>query len=148
MGTDFWSTEDTNPIVAWADIGFYTVYTGKTVTEGKPVELVASTTDGVIYVQNADGMGDAFQIALKDGAAGDMVPVAVHGVLKVVVEGDTPAAIVTGKYVMNSALCVISAATFKTTTACLFAGISYVLGIALQSSSAAGDEILILLQSV
>jgi len=148
MGTDFWSSEDTNPIVAWADIGFYTVYTGKTVTEGKPVELIASTTDGVIYVQNADGVGDAFQIALKDGAAGDMVPVAVHGILKVVVDGVTPAGITTGKYVMNSALYVISAASFTAAKSCLFAGSSYVLGIALQSSTAALDEILILLQSV
>lgn len=83
-------------------------------------------------------------VALKDADAGDMVPCAVFGVVKMV--ADQTASVVTGEVVMNSAAGgVIDQAVTNESTMEIFGGSSYAFGVALQSSSAANDEILVLL---
>lgn len=140
MATDFWPDEE-GLIVQGLDIGFFTA--SGIVTEGKPVKLGTGAA-GLIKCQNGAAVGDAFGIALKSASTGAMVPVAITGVIKVLVDGNTPSSIVTGDFLMNSALVVIDP-TITSATLKVFEGSSYVLGVALQPSTAASDEILILL---
>lgn len=145
MATDYWPSNE-GLIVPGLDIGFFLA--AATVTEGKPVKL-ATGTAGYIKCQNGAALGDACAVALKSADANEYVPVAMSGVMKVVVDGNTPQAITTGHFLMNSALIVIEPnINDGATDLVVFGGSSYVLGMALQPSSAANDEILMVLGKV
>ena len=141
MATDYWPDEDSNPIVAGLDIGFFQA--SGTVTEGRPVKLGTGVA-GAIKCQNGSALGDSIGVALKSGSTGDYIPVAITGVLKLTADGSSTN-ITTGDMVMSNASGKVIGGTFTTASMKTFGGNSYVLGMALQPSTADGDEILVLL---
>lgn len=144
MATDYWPDEDSNPIVAGLDIGFFQA--SGTVTEGYPVKFGTGAA-GAIKCQNTSANGDSFGVALKSGTTGDYIPVAITGVLKLTANG-SGTSISTGDTVVSDGSGKVVKATWSSATMDklkTFGGNSYVLGIALQPSTADGDEILVLL---
>jgi len=98
----------------------------------------------LIAVTTATGFGDAMLVALKAAGAGERVPCCESGVMKMIAIYD--GAVTAGEFVMNSAETGVKCGEDPTTTNLkLFGGSSYVLGMALQTSAATGDEILVLL---
>ena len=149
--TDYWPTEEgliTKPFDG--TIGFFVA--SSTVTEGAPQKLGTGAA-GAIKVQNAAAIGDSQGIvALKGGTTNDIIPCAMAGLVKVTVHGAVSpksANITTGDLLMNSATAVVGGTkvmmTGNTTRLKIFAGSSYVFGMAMQPSTANSDEILVYL---
>ena len=143
MVTDKWPDEE-GYIVEGTVIGFATL--GGTVLEGEPVKFGTAAT-GQVVVTTPAAVGDSFGVALKYGVSGDIIPVAVGGVMKFVATGTFNV----GEYVMGgtSAWVQIGGATANTTKLQIFTAAgsagSYVLGLALQTAGASGDEVLVML---
>lgn len=152
MATDYWPEGD-GLISEGYSIGFF--YADSTsITAGQGV-IPGSSAASRCAVTVSAGIGDGFGVALKTPVAvGDIIPVLILGVYKFLAgTNGTAASIPTiGKGVMNSHVagyghvcrpCVASNPSLLNTLAC-FAGASYILGIALQSATVEGDEILVL----
>lgn len=139
--TDFWPSEK-GLIVEGLTIGFF--YCTAAVAEGAPCKM-GTPASGRIAVTTAAAFGDAMLVALKAGGIGETIPCAESGVMKMTVA--QAAAVTAGDFVMNSAEVgvKIGQGGSNSTLLKLFGGDSYVLGMALQTSAAASDEILVLL---
>ena len=102
-----------------------------TVTEGAAVKFGTSTASQ-IRVQNGAAVGDSWGVALKAASTvGEGVPICVFGLYKM----PATTAITQGLYVMNTATPTI-VATNTITAASLLAATSYILGMAMQTSTA------------
>jgi len=141
--TDNWDDEE-GYIVEGVVIGF--CYVGAGVTEARGVAFGTSTANRVT-VTAPSGIGDSFGVALKTvSTAGLYVPVAVGGVMKMVCTAslNTYAA---GDFVCGGAAgrATLCDHTTNTSNLAVMGGDSHVLGLALQTAAAEGDETLILL---
>ena len=148
--TDLWTSEELEIVPSYS-IGFF--YANSTVTEGA-AQKFATGVANAIKCQDATAYGDGFGIALKAATAGEWATVAVHGLIKCKVDGSTVvpqhAAIVTGDFLMNSAATYLVKPLWDRTSVAsiylkAFGLNSYIMGMALQPSTASGDEILVLL---
>lgn len=115
------------------------------------VFIHGTAVSGTISVAPAAGDGDGIAIALREGAAGDYIPVCFHGVVKLIA-GDT---LTGGDQLINDALgtYVLPMPNTTATNATIFRGINYTgvrvrLGVALQNGAASGDELLVLVGRV
>lgn len=135
--TDLWPDEE-GLIVAGLDVGFF--YANNTVTEGSPVKL-ATGTSGYIKCQNGAAVGDAIGVALKSASSTEYVPIALTGVIKIVMCTGGEGAVTTGDFLINS-LTQVCKASGASTNYKAFGGSSYMLGLALQPGTATGDELL------
>jgi len=143
MATD-WYPDEEREIVQGFNIGF--CYCDAAVAEGAAVKKGTSAS-GRVAVTTAAAVGDGIGVALKAGSAGSYIPVCTYGLIKMTCANAT--AITIGDFVMNSAESgVIGGAHVNakgtSTNVKLFGGSSYVLGMALQTSTAISDEILVL----
>ena len=135
---DFWPSEE-GLIVPGLDIGFMTATAA--VAEGAPAKM-GTPSAGVIAVTTAAAIGDAWCVALKAIGAGAMGPVCLTGIMKMT--SAQTAAITAGEFVMNSSEAGVIHETSTTIAGLvLFGGSSYVLGLALQTTTVKNDEILI-----
>jgi hypothetical protein len=140
MVTDWWP-EQTGRLSDGLTI---TCICGAAVTEGAPVKFGTSALS-CITVINAVGVGDGWGIALKaTTTAGDPLPVMVYGIYKLATSGAAIGVVTQGSFVVNSVITgVCCAGTGYATTMARNAtsGASYILGLAMQSATAAGDSI-------
>jgi len=139
--TDFWPSEE-GVIVEGLSIGYF--YCTAAVAEGAPCKM-GTVSSGVIAVTTAAAFGDGMLVALKAAGVNETVPCVESGVMKMIAIDDS--AVTAGDFVMNSAETGVKGGmgTANSTALKLFGGSSYVLGMALQTSAASGDEILVLL---
>lgn len=145
MATDRWPTEE-GYIVEGLCIGFCYADSAS-IAEGRGVKQGTSASSRVAVTVPA-AVGDSIGVALKTPAAiGDMIPVAFMGVVKMVSTGTFNI----GEYVMGGAAgrarigdAAANTANLQINKAAGSAG-SHILGLALQSATTEGDEVLILL---
>lgn len=143
MAVDKWSTEE-GIIVEGLVIAFCEA--GATLTEGRGVAWGTAAANKIVVTAPA-GVGDSFGIALKAASAGDMVPVALSGVMKMVSTGTFNV----GEFVCGDAAgrAKIGDAAANTGSLQLFKAAgstgSYILGLAAQTATTEGDEVLIIL---
>jgi hypothetical protein len=141
MATDYWPSEK-GLIVPGFEIGF--CYCDGTIAEGQCVKM-GTPGAGKFAVTTAAASGDGIGVALKVGGAAKYIPVCFYGVCKMDAYSST--AITAGDFVINSAESGVL--TFPDDKSGignlkLLGGNSYVLGMALQTSAADGDNILVL----
>lgn len=141
--TDYWPSEE--GMIVEGLTFFAEAYTGKTIAENAPCVVSATTPAGQIYVETANGIGDAMFVALKAADGGDMLPIAESGLMKMT-DAQT-AALTEGQFVMNShedgviRVAITTLAELK-----CGGGNSYILGMTMQDSTAVkGSEIIVLL---
>ncbi len=145
MVTDKWPQEE-GLIVEGLVIGF--AEAGNTCTEGRGVAFGTAATNKVV-VTSPSATGDSFGVCLRtQSTAGNKVPIALSGVMKMVSTGTFN----NGEFVMGGAAgrARIGNAAANTSKLQLFAAAgasrgTYILGLALQTATAEGDECLILL---
>lgn len=143
MVTDRWPDEE-GYIVEGIVIGFCEA--GNTLTANRGCARGTAAT-GKIVVTTPAGVGDSVGVALKAASAGEKVPVAFSGVIKMVSTGTFNA----GEFITGGAAgrakCGQAAANTSSLNLFKAAGStgSYILGMALQTAAAEGDECLILL---
>ena len=116
---------------------------GGAITEMACVKLSA-TTAGQVTVSTNAAWGDSIGVALRDvSAAGKMVPVAFHGVIKMLAD----ATLALGQQVCNQAAGGNKIIDTPTSANLLLGddGSAYVLGTTLQEAADDEDEILVLL---
>lgn len=105
-----------------------------------------TSTSGRISVAAAAAVADGWGIALRAATAANTparIPVLLYGICKQTQSG-TGSTITQGNFVMNSAASgVVKMGNGVSTNGVLFAGSSYVLGMAMQTTTANGDEILV-----
>ena len=115
------------------------------ITEGACVKSYATNTASQLLVQIGASIGDSWGIALKACAsAGEAVPVLAYGLYKCTLDsGSTGQA--AGKYVVSGATPTHVTTNPITAVAklCAFGGSSYILGMALQASTAGSDSIIV-----
>lgn len=103
------------------------------------------SASGQITVIPATAIADGWGVALRAGAVGDPVPVLVYGLVKLV--NGTVAAVEQGQVVINSAnsyiqSCEDSPLVEADLMPC--GGLSIVLGMLMQTTTAISDEVLVL----
>ena len=115
---------------------------GTAITENCVVRLTA-TTAGTVTVGITAAWGDCIGVALRAVDSGQMVPVAFHGVVKMLAD----ATLALGQQVCSSAAGANKVIDTPTSANLLLGddGSAYVLGTALQEAADDEDEILILL---
>jgi len=127
-------------------------YCATSITELNTVFICAAATSGYVSVSVGAATGDSIAVALKTGVTGDIIPVAFGGVVKLISLGG---GIAEGDCVISNttptSLTVL--ATYSAGQLIALRGINATgticrLGTALQSGSATGDEILILIGRV
>jgi len=141
MATDYWPSEK-GLIVPGFEIGF--CYCNGTIAEGQCVKM-GTPASGRFAVNTAAASGDGIGVALKAGESTAYIPVCFYGVCKMDAYSST--AITAGDFVINSAEAgVLTLPDDKSGIGNLklYGGNSYVLGMALQTSAADGDNILVL----
>jgi hypothetical protein len=116
------------------------------ITEGSAVAF-GTSTGSQIRVQNAAGLGDGWGVALRAAtSAGDGVPVVVYGLYKMT-QGNGGVNTTQGDFVMNSTTIyftdVAGAGTFVNTNLKVLKGTSYILGMAMQTTTANSDKCVI-----
>lgn len=143
--TDYWPSEE--GMIVEGLVFFAEAYTGKTIAENAPTVISATTPAGQIYVETANGIGDAMFVALKAADPGDQLPIAESGLMKMT-DAQT-AAIASGEFVMNSHEDGVIHPTVPAggeDQLKVFGGASYILGMAMQDSTTVkGSEIIVLL---
>jgi len=139
--TDYWPSEEG---IIVEGLTFFAKCTAA-VAEAAPCKI-GTPASGVIAVTTAAAVGDAILVGLKAGGAGEYIPVAESGLMKMT--ANQTAAITAGEFVMNSAEggvihCLIPAWNKHKHGG----GASYILGLAMQTSqgSKLADEIIVLL---
>jgi len=144
MAVDKWPDEE-GYIMEGECVGF--AEAGAATTEGRGVKFGTAAT-GKVVVTVAAAIGDSFGVACKAVDSGKKLPVAVGGIYKMVSTGT----FAVGEFVMGGAAgrAQIGDATANTSNLQIFkaagsAG-SYVLGLALQTATTEGDEVLVLLK--
>jgi len=142
MATDYWPDQD-GRISDGFTIGY--CYADSTdITAGGYVK-VGSPASGRVAVTVAAAVGDAIGVILKAPVVeGEHIPVLFYGVMKLTQSsvGDTTTV---GEFVMNSANSgFVHMAVPLWSGLVLGGGASYILGMALQTTTANGDEILVL----
>jgi len=144
---DKWPDEE-GMIVDGIIIGF--VEAGAIVLEGRGVDFGTAAT-GKVVCTLPSAVGDSWGVALKTGVVGKPVPIAISGVVKMVSTGTFNA----GEMVMGGAAGRAGVGNFlaNTTALQMFAAAgattgSYILGMALQTATTEGDEVLIALGKV
>ena len=141
MATDYWPSEKGN-IVPGFEIGF--CYCDGTIAEGQCVKM-GTPAASRFAVNKAAASGDGIGVALKAGSSGTYIPVCFYGVCKM--DAYSATAITAGDFVINSA--ELGVLTFPDDSTGignlkLFGGNSYVLGMALQTTDADGEMLLVL----
>jgi hypothetical protein len=141
MAVDYWPTEEGCNVEGLVIICKCTA----AVAENAPAKI-GTPAVGVIAVTTAAAVGDGILVGLKAGSAGDYIPCAESGLMKMIV--NQTAAITAGEFVMNSAEGGIVHCVIPTLGSHKHGGgSSYVLGLAMQTSqgSKLADEIIVLL---
>ena len=142
MATDWWPSQEGR-----VSDGF----TINIIAEGATTEASAckfgTSTSGQMTVTDAAGLGDGWGVMLRAaGAAGEAIPVVILGNVKMTVSNGTDQP-VQGEIVMNSTTIyctdVGSVGTFTSANLVGSSGSSYLLGMAMQTATATGDEIVI-----
>jgi hypothetical protein len=146
MATDYWSKEEGAIFDACSYI--LPCSAAGAITLGAAITSTTTQTDGAIEVTAATGLGDGFAVACKAATAdGDVIPVLFYGVYKMAQSG-TGNDILMGEFVMNSITTTVASVsdvgTYTIANLKVVKGSSYILGMALQKSAAAADDILIL----
>ena len=144
--TDYWSKESgyifEGSIVVPA-------YSDAAITEGYPVKF-SNTADGYYRVATCAAVGDSIGIALRAAtAAGDFIPVALSGIVKVLA-GNT---IALQDMVMAGLTvgCIVSIIGVESTTTAggrQVGGTRFIMGWALQAAGTTGDYITIMLNPI
>jgi predicted RecA/RadA family phage recombinase len=128
---DYWSTQ-TGRI---HDILTIPCLTGDAVLEGSSVKFGTTAADSIVVLPSA-ATGDGVAVAMKAASAsGEVIPVVFHGVFKMTTTSIShiPGA---GDICINSITTTVCATTGSPANA---------LGMALQTSTAVGDKILVLI---
>ena len=146
MATDWWPSEER---AIFEDAAFILpCYPEDTIPEGSCVKA-GTTSAGRITVKVSTALGDAGGVALRAGDTGvpQAIPVLFYGAVKMLTSNGT-ANVTMFKMVMNSITTSVTPCTnigtWEITDSAAFAGASHILGMALQASTATGDEIVIL----
>ena len=135
MTTDWYPTQE-GRIVDGLTI---TAIAGGSIVEGSAVKFGTSAS-GQITVQAASAVGDGFAVAVKAASTGEPVPVLVFGLYKMTMGG---ADVTQGSHLLNSGTIYAVFGTVASTRA--MGGSSFILGMAMQSATADGDEALVLI---
>lgn len=146
MATDYWSKEEGAIFDACSYI--LPCRASTAITLGSVVTATTTQTDGAIEIAPSTELGDGFAVACKAATAdNDIIPVLFYGVYKMAQSG-AGNDILMGEFVMNSITTTVASVndvgTFTIANLKVVKGTSYILGMALQKSAAAADEILIL----
>jgi len=141
MATDWWPEQSgrlTDGLTIMCTVG------ASSVTEGGAVTFGVSALS-TITVIGAASQGDGWGVAMKtESTAGVAVPVVVYGLYKMTTSNGTSTVVTQGSFVMNSVATGISVmGSTATTNLKTFNGTSYILGMAMQSSTANGDSIVV-----
>ncbi len=136
--TDLWDTQE-GVIVKGLIAGF--CYADAAIGEGDFVKLGTSAANRLPVAVTA-AVGDSIGIAMKAAdAAGDIIPVAFSGIVKVMA-GET---LVIQDIVIGFGATANVASVGASTTLKLNSATQWIVGISLQAAAAPGDELLILL---
>lgn len=138
---DYWSSEE-REIVPGLKVGF--AYADAAVAEGYGCK-VGTTAANRFAVTTAAGIGDALYVALKAIGASSYGPVALSGIVKMIMCNSVN--IAQGALVINSAEAGISGLATELiihqSFYALFGGSCHILGQALQGGTTQNDEILV-----
>ena len=143
--TDFWPQSEG----AVFDSGSYILpcYPEAAISEMSSIKINASTTAGRIDVAASTAIGDGLGIALKEATGAgvpERIPVLFYGAVKCTHSG-TPASFAMGQFIWNSITTTVSVPpTLIFGSLIVGGGDRYILGMALQSGAATGDEVLVL----
>jgi hypothetical protein len=115
---------------------------GGAIVEGSAVKFGTSAS-GQITVQAASAIGDGFAVSIKAASTGDPVGVLVFGLYKMTIGGTD---LTQGSFVINSGTiyavyAAITSANYFSLVK--FGGASHMLGQAMQSATADGDEAIV-----
>jgi len=144
MATDWWPTQEGRIVDG---LTLNCIAEDSAIVEGSAV-CFGTSTSGQITVDGASGLGDGWGVALKaSAAAGDPVPILVFGLYKMTTSNGSGNP-VQGEFVMNSTTIYVTSTedcgfTYDTLAAMDVGGASYLLGMAMQTATATGDEIII-----
>ena len=140
MATDWWPSQEGRI----ADGLTINCIAGTAVAEGDAVKFGTSTLSQITVVPGTEH-GDSWGIAIRAAAAGMPVPVLVYGLYKCIMS--TVANGEQGQACANYANNAVTSCEdlgLLEATAIPFGGVSIVLGMLMQTATAAADEILVL----
>ena len=133
MTTDWYPTQEGRI----ADGLTITAIAGGAIVEGSAVKFGTSAS-GQITVTAAAAIGDGFAVAIKAASTSEPVAVLVFGLYKMTIGG---ADCTQGSLVLNSGTIYAVFGTVASTRA--MGGASFMLGMAMQSTTADGDEAIV-----
>jgi hypothetical protein len=155
--TDFWDTQE-GYICEGQILGFVTL--GTAAVAGDVVTFGTVAANAVVMDLAGTANGDGCAVAMKSGVTGDQIPVVFNGVMKMVAHitctvGDvvincaTAGTTITyGQVQPLTAINTANHAQIIALKSCNGTGTAYNLGMALQTSGANGDEILVMIGRV
>lgn len=135
MATDWYPSQEGRI----ADGLTITAIAGGSIVEGSAVKFGTSAS-GQITVQAASAVGDGFAVAIRAASTGDPVGILVFGLYKMTMGGTD---VTQGSIVLNSGTIYAVYGTIASSRA--WGGSSFLLGMAMQSATADGDEALVLI---
>ena len=119
---------------------------GATAVEENDIVKFGTSTAGQITVIPATGIGDGWGVAIRAAAVGYPVPILVLGLNKLK-NGAVAAAIEQGQVCMNNGDTTVDSCedlVVGAGTITIYGGNSHILGLIMQTTTAAADEILVL----